>query len=123
LHDKAELYPRFFYCFALKSEKNIQKQEHEHVDFLKRFFVGLIDASGSIQVNHWRKQVLQFRFVLKLKNTHRNHQMLLKIQKQLGIGYVMVEKKGNFVLWVENNKHKIFKLVHIFKQYAPVTSR
>ena len=114
--------PRFFYCFALKSEKKVQKQEHEHVEFLKRFFVGLIDASGSIQVNHWRKQVLQFRFVLKLKNTHRNHQMLLKIQKQLGIGHVMVEKKGNFVLWVENNNHKMIQIVHIFKQYAPVTS-
>jgi hypothetical protein len=37
-----------------------------------RFWVGLMDGDGSIQVNHWRNKVLQFRFVIKLKNTQAN---------------------------------------------------
>lgn len=108
-------------CHAIEAIE--VKQENLDLSFLKRFFVGLMDGDGSIQVNHWRSRILQFRFVLKLKNTERNHQMLLKIQKRLGIGNVVVEKKGNFVLWVENDQRKMFKILNIFEQYPPLTSR
>jgi hypothetical protein len=37
-----------------------------------RFWVGLMDGDGSIQVNHWRNKVLQFRFIIKLKNKPAN---------------------------------------------------
>jgi cytochrome c oxidase subunit 1 len=46
------------------------KSEH-----IKQFFVGLMDGNGSIQVNHWRKEYLQFRMVIKLKNLIENKRM------------------------------------------------
>jgi hypothetical protein len=38
-------------------------------DYIKKFWVGLMDGDGSIQVNHWRSRYLQYRLVIKLKNT------------------------------------------------------
>lgn len=58
--------------------RNAKKRNATHSSFYKRFWVGLMDGekSGSIQVNHWKKRVLQFRFVIKLKNTPANLHML-----------------------------------------------
>ena len=35
-------------------------------DHFKKFWVGLMDGDGSIQVNHWRKKFLQYRIIIKL---------------------------------------------------------
>jgi hypothetical protein len=35
-----------------------------------------MDGDGSILVNHWRNKYLQFRFVIQLKNTTANVDML-----------------------------------------------
>jgi cytochrome c oxidase subunit 1 len=78
-------------------------------NFRRRFWVGLMDANGSIQVNHWRGKNLQFRFVLKLKNTDANRQMLRKLKKELGIGTVCISKEKFWVLWVENYQEKMPK--------------
>ena len=37
-------------------------------EYIKKFWVGLIDGDGSIQVNHWKKKSLQYRLVIKLKH-------------------------------------------------------
>lgn len=42
--------------------------ENKIKDFIKKYFVGLFEGDGSIQVNHWRKKNLQYRLVIKLKN-------------------------------------------------------
>lgn len=90
----------------------------------RRFWVGLIDGDGSIQVNHWRGKILQFRFVLKLKNTPANVQMLRLLRKNLGIGKnVRISRDGAFVLWVENKKSKMPKQLKIMEKYPPLTSR
>ena len=34
-----------------------------------------MDGEGSIQVNHWRHKNLQYRLVIKLKNTPANARM------------------------------------------------
>ena len=49
-----------------KADLNLSLQKDEYI---KIFWVGLIDGDGSIQVNHWRKKYLQFRLVIKSKDS------------------------------------------------------
>lgn len=125
LHDKiVYIYAcRFFSSFSTRMKSTQQKENNVYLNFFKRFFVGLMDGDGSIQVNHWHFKILQFRFVIKLKNTKRNVEMLKKISKTLGIGNVIVQKKGDFVLLVENHPQKINKILDIFEEFPPLTSR
>ena len=44
-----------------ENNKDSKKSDNEYI---KMFWVGLMDGDGSIQVNHWRKQSLQYRLVL-----------------------------------------------------------
>lgn len=96
----------------------IKKDPH----YIKKFWVGLMDGDGSIQVNHWRQKCLQYRLVIKLKYCSENVQMLHMIQKDIG-GKVNIVEKNKFVIWVVNNKTHIIKIIRIFNSYPPLTSR
>lgn len=91
--------------------------------YYKRFWVGLMDGDGSIQVNHWRGTNLQFRFIIKMKNTRANEKMLRLLASELGIGNVRISKDGKWVLWVENHQGKMHKQLRILEEYPPQTSR
>ena len=91
-------------------------------EYIAPFWVGLMDGDGSIQVNHWRHRYLQYRLVIKLKYTPANYEMLNNISNVIG-GHVKGCSSGNFVLWVENNVHKIQYILTIFDHYPPLTSR
>jgi hypothetical protein len=54
------------------------------LEYIKKFWVGLMDGDGSIQVNHWRSKSLQFRLVIKLSNLKSNYNMLIRISKVIG---------------------------------------
>jgi hypothetical protein len=86
------------------------------------FWVGLMDGDGSIQVNHWRKQCLQYRLIIKLKNLKYNYDMLINISKVIG-GIVRVTKKKEDVIWVVDDKKLIINIIDIFRIYPPLTSR
>lgn len=90
--------------------------------YLKKYWVGLMDGDGSIQVNHWRKKTLQYRLVIKLKNCTENVSMLNKISSEIG-GKVNIVSKNKFVIWVVNSKKNILKIITIFNTYPPLTSR
>lgn len=83
-----------------------------------------MDGDGSIQVNHLKKNFLQYRLVIKLKNTANNHLILTHISENIG-GYVRIAKSKNKdeVLWIENNKKKVLNIIYIFKTYPPLTFR
>ena len=81
-----------------------------------------MDGDGSIQVNHWRKQSLQYRLVIKLSNIPSNYNMLIEIAKVIG-GTVRITGKGADVIWVVNNKQDIKEIIKIFDTYPPLTSR
>jgi hypothetical protein len=49
--------------------------------------------------------------------------MLLLLQKELGIGNVRISKDGKWVLWVENFKQNMPKLLRILEKYPPLTTR
>lgn len=53
-------------------------------DQLDAFTVGLIDGDGSLQVNHWRSKLLQFRLVIKLADKPLNYEMLCQLASVYG---------------------------------------
>ena len=115
LHDREMLY-RMRIAVFLQGEMSKKR-------YYSRFWVGLMDGDGSIIVNHWRGKVQQFRFVIKLKNTRANVEMLRILQRELGIGNVRISRDGNWVLWVENLKSNMPKQLRILEKYPPLTTR
>ena len=101
-------------CNKITNEKCITK------DYLAPFFVGLMDGDGSIQVNHWRKKILQFRMVIKLKENPHNCAMLTLIA--LHLGGTLRENNG-FILWSENHQRRLVTFLCLLKQYPPLTTR
>jgi hypothetical protein len=91
-------------------------------DYVHKFWVGLMDGDGSIQVNHWRYKNLQYRLVIKLKYCSENLSMLNLIGKHIG-GRVRIIGKNKFIIWVVDNRIHIQNLIKIFKKYPPLTTR
>ena len=96
--------------------------KNNYNEYVKMFWVGLMDGDGSIQVNHWRKQSLQYRLVIKLSNIKSNYNMLIEIAKVLG-GTVKITGKGAEVIWVVNKKQEVEKIIKIYEIYPPLTSK
>lgn len=90
LHDK-------LLCTIIAFFEPYPKQNVNYTEAMKQFFVGLIDGDGSIQVNHWRETILQFRIIIKLKYTEGNHLMLKQLSKVLNIGQIYIQKKYVFL--------------------------
>ncbi len=93
--------------------------------YLAAFTVGLIDGDGSIQVNHWRSKLLQFRIVVKLSDVGFNRKMLSLISSTYG-GRVktIVTPTGQFVQWTINDTATIRnKILPLFAQFPPLTTR
>lgn len=88
--------------------------------YIKKYFLGLLEGDGSIQVNHWRKKRLQYRIVIKLKKTEGNKSMLEEIRRV--IGGIVREEKG-FVIWVVNNKREIENIINLIEDYPMLTER
>ena len=91
-------------------------------EYVKMFWVGLMDGDGSIQVNHWREQSLQYRLVIKLSNITYNYNMLVEIAKVVG-GTVRITGKGTDVIWVVNKKQEVEEIIKIYDTYPPLTSK
>ena len=102
--------------------ENLENKNSLNNEYLKIFWVGLMDGDGSIQVNHWRKQSLQYRLVIKLSNLISNYNMLIKIAKVVG-GNVIITGKGKDLIWVVNKKEAIQEIIKIFDIYPPLTSK
>jgi uncharacterized protein (DUF433 family) len=103
--------------FFLEKPTKISNKE-----YIKRFWVGLMDGDGSIQVNHWREQILQYRLVIKLSNIKSNYNMLIEIAKVIG-GTVRITGKGGDVIWVVNKKQEVEEILKIYDSYPPLTSK
>jgi len=96
----------------------IKKDPH----YIHKFWVGLMDGDGSIQVNHWRYKNLQYRLVIKLKYCSENLTMLNLIANHIG-GHVRITGKNQFIIWVVNDRKQILEIIKIFTSYPPLTSR
>lgn len=90
---------------------------------LDAFVVGLIDGDGSLQVNHWRHKILQFRLVVKLSDKPMNYEMLCTIASTYG-GNVRRVVKGGYVIWTVNDQKTFTRtILPLFYKYPPLTSR
>lgn len=113
----------YFAAFrAVQSSGRLKTFNKECISYYEAFFVRLVDRDRSIQVNHWNKKYLQFRVVIKLKNTPANHEMLQTLSKKIRLGYVRTSKDQKCVLLVENDKQKLQKILDICQRYAPLTT-
>jgi hypothetical protein len=84
--------------------------------------VGLMDGHGSIQVNHIRKKSLQYRLIIKLSKLESNYNRLIEIAKIIG-GTVRVTAKNKDVIWLDNGKENIKKIIKVYDAYPPLTSK
>nr|QPC56058.1 LAGLIDADG endonuclease [Ophiocordycipitaceae sp.]QUT09492.1 LAGLIDADG endonuclease [Ophiocordycipitaceae sp.]QUT09520.1 LAGLIDADG endonuclease [Ophiocordycipitaceae sp.]QUT13250.1 LAGLIDADG endonuclease [Ophiocordycipitaceae sp.]DAJ12188.1 TPA_asm: LAGLIDADG endonuclease [Ophiocordycipitaceae sp.] len=106
--------------YKLSDDSQVTKDNYN--EYVKMFWVGLMDGDGSIQVNHWREQSLQYRLVIKLSNILSNYNMLIEIAKRVG-GTVRITGKGADVIWVVNKKQEVEKIIKIYDTYPPLTSK
>jgi len=97
-------------------------KKYNYNQYIKIFWVGLMDGDGSIQVNHWRAQSLQYRLIIKLSNVKSNYNMLIEVAKVVG-GTVRITGKGADVIWVVNKKSEVEEILKIYDAYPPLTSR
>jgi len=79
----------------------------------KMFTFGLLIGDGSFQINHWRKKILQYRIVIKLKCTPANVSMLQILRDTFQIGSICFNKKL-FVLWIINDKKHILNFIKFY---------
>ena len=116
----------YLYNFSLKMDNHHNVSDTlntiNYKEYIKMFWVGLMDGDGSIQVNHWRKKSLQYRLVIKLSNIRSNYNMLVKIAKIIG-GTVRITSKGAYVIWVVNKKQEVEEIIKIYDTYPPLTSK
>ena len=98
------------------------ENKYNHEDYIKIFWVGLMDGDGSIQVNHWQEKYLQYRLVIKLSNLKSNYDMLINIAKILG-GTVRITNKDKYVIWVVDDKKQIEEIIKIYDIFPPLTTR
>ena len=96
--------------------------KNNYNEYIKMFWVGLMDGDGSIQVNHWREKSLQDRLVIKLCNLKSNYNMLIVIAKVIG-GTVRITGKGADVIWVVNKKQEVENILKIYDTYPPLSSK
>lgn len=97
--------------------------------YIIKFWVGLMDGDGSIQINHWKKKNLQYRLVIKMKYHLNNLFMFNLIQTTLGGRVRIISKNLNniytptFVIWVVDSKKDFVKILNVLDQYQPKTIR
>lgn len=109
---------------SLNNDHNVSdlSDTDNYNNYIKMFWVGLMDGEGSIQVNHWRKQSLQYRLIIKLSNLKSNYNMLIKIAKVIG-GTVTIAGKNSDVIWLVNKKQEVEEIIKIYDTYPPLTSK
>lgn len=91
-------------------------------EYIKIFWVGLMDGNGSIQVNNRWNKSLEYRFIIKLDNSNLNYNMLIKIAKVIG-GNVKIINNNKEVIWIIDKKESIVDVIQILSDYPPLTSR
>jgi hypothetical protein len=122
-HDKhLVLFSITIILFTLAVNSIKIENKANNAEYIKMFWVGLMDGDGSIQVNHWRMKSLQYRLIIKLSNLESNYNMLLNIARTIG-GIVRIVNNKKEVIWVVDKKETILDIINIFSVYPPLTSR
>lgn len=83
---------------------------------IEPYFIGLLEGDGSIQVNQWKKRTLQFRVVIKLKNTPANYHLCATIKEQTNLFNLHI--RHGYVLLVQDHQQKLKQLLPILENYT-----
>lgn len=115
------------------NSKNEQKKENFdndkiNIEYLKQFFVGLLEAEGTITVGLKNiAKILQtgrVRIVIALKRNEENITLLNLIGNHIAGKIVLEDKKGYpYVVWFAQSKQDIIKVLTILKKYPFLTAR
>ena len=97
-------------------------------DYIYPFFVGLLEADGTITTGALAKvnkeQKPRIRIVISLKRNRENIDMLEIIAKSI-CGKVVLEKKPNYeyITWIAQTTSEVIKVFSILDKYPFITSR
>lgn len=118
-------------AFHDNSNNKLKKQLDDYklnIESLKQFFIGLLEADGTITVGLKNipglLQTGKIRIVIALKRNEQNIAMLNLIAKLIA-GTVVLERKktSEYVTWSAQSKKDIIKVFSILKIYPFLTSR
>lgn len=110
-----------FWVGLIKSQK-YKILDNLNDDYIKMFWVGLMDGHGDIQINHLNYKSLQFRLIIKFNKSELNYNMLINIAGVIG-GNVKVVNDKKEIIWVLDKKEIIPNIMDILVKYPPLTSR
>ena len=85
------------------------------------YFIGLLEGDGSIQVNQWKQRILQFRIVIKLKQTPLNYALCATLKQQ--IGFLNLHVRHGYVLLIQDDQKKLHKLIKLLDTYPFLTQK
>lgn len=99
-----------------------------NIEYLKQFFVGLLEADGTITVGMKNipaiLQTARIRIVIALKRNEENKIMLNLIEDHIGGKVVLEEKKGyDYIVWFAQSKKHVIKVLDILNKYPFLTAR
>jgi hypothetical protein len=90
-------------------------------DYVRKFWVGLMDGDGSLQVNHTHSKYVNYRITLKLKDNVANRSMLDLFTSSIG-GKTRFEKPS-FYRWVCDHPQNCQKILKVYESFPPLHSR
>ena len=70
--------------YNMKSNSNKICYKIYNNDYIEKFWVGLMDANGNIQINKRKNKSMNYRFTIKLSSLKSNYNMLILIVKAIG---------------------------------------
>jgi hypothetical protein len=90
-------------------------------DYIRKFWVGLMDGDGSLQVNHTHSKYVNYRVTLKLKDTPANREMLDIFPPHIG-GKTRPDTVSSY-RWVCDHPQKCGEILKVYGSYPPLHSR
>lgn len=117
-------------AFHDNSKKKLRKEDDYkvNIEYLKQFFVGLLEADGTITVGlknvEGLMQTGRVRIVIALKRKKENIDMLNLIAIHIAGKVVLEHKKTcEYVTWSAQSKPDLIKIFNLLKTYPFLTSR
>ena len=100
------------------------KPKKEIENYVKTFWVGLMDAKGDIQINHVKHNIMRYRFTIQLKNSDENKALFIWFCIYIKPSRIHVNKDDDVVQWYSDveRPEEIKPFLDIFDSYPPLTS-
>jgi Cytochrome C and Quinol oxidase polypeptide I/LAGLIDADG endonuclease len=95
----------------------------DYDNYMKGFLAGLLDGDGSFQVNHWRRQSLQYRITVQMANNAGNWRMLKLLASYFGVGNVRSTAKGTKVVWAIDDQSQVREILAILDGFPVLTHK